>query len=684
MREEYTVTYRPPGPSAMEQRVLDEVRRSRRILLIGAPGVGKSTLSLELGERLAADSQPPACLTCDPGSPAFGIPGAIGLGHWQTDAWQLRDFEPLCSLDAARFRLPLLQAANRLLERSPVERLLIDAPGTVRGVAGAELLTGLAEVLHADLVLVLERHGRPVELDAELAALAVPVCRLPAFREASSASRRTRARRRTALWDSYLEQADECSLELDGLVHLGTPPPPGAAGAWRGRQIAAFRAARCVAFGEALALEGTVLRARLCGNSRDAEALLVRDAYRARDGSLATAPRFAPAAAMVGPSADAAAQAPAVEVAAPISAGGPSAAGSEAEPIVIGRAPPPAAQSGPYVATLLNGVFGDPLLLVRLRHTRRSLLFDLGEAVRLPARVAHQVTDVFITHAHADHIAGFLSFLRARIGDFPVCRIFGPPGLANNIAGLVAGFHWDRVGDRGPRFEIAELHPGSRLRRFTVSTQRVGPTRAGEAAVPHGLLLSDPQLAVHAVLLDHRTPVLAYALQPPLEIKVRKERLGALGLSQGAWLTELRLAVLAGRYAETLQASDGKPRTVRALADDLLMIRPGRKLVYATDLADTEDNRARLVALARDAHVFFCEATFCEADAEQAARTGHLTAGACARIAVAAGVERLVPFHFSKRYEKDPARVYGEVGEAILAAREGARAHGCERPGPRL
>ena len=70
------------------------------------------------------------------------------------------------------------------------------------------------------------------------------------------------------------------------------------------------------------------------------------------------------------------------------------------------------------------------------------------------------------------------------------------------------------------------------------------------------------------------------------------------------------------------------------------------------------------MALARGAHTLFCEATFREADAEQAARTAHLTTRACGEIAVAAGVARLVPLHFSRRYEKDPAPVYEEIAAA--------------------
>jgi|GEM_PF-5592770 len=50
-----------------------------------------------------------------------------------------------------------------------------------------------------------------------------------------------------------------------------------------------------------------------------------------------------------------------------------------------------------------------------------------------------------------------------------------------------------------------------------------------------------------------------------------------------------------------------------------------------------------------------------EADAEQASRTDHLTTRACGEIASAAGVARLVPFHFSRRYADNPQQLYEKI-----------------------
>ena len=49
---------------------------------------------------------------------------------------------------------------------------------------------------------------------------------------------------------------------------------------------------------------------------------------------------------------------------------------------------------------------------------------------------------------------------------------------------------------------------------------------------------------------------------------------------------------------------------------------------------------------------------------QHAIRNGHLTTSACGEIATAAGVGRLVTFHFSRRYRDDPQQLYEELKES--------------------
>ncbi len=128
--------------------------------------------------------------------------------------------------------MPLVSALKRIAQGQTPAPLLIDAPGVTRGVAGAELLLGIAAT-GVDAVLVLARQGKAIPLLAELRSLAAGVFVSPCDPQARRLSKRERARRRTALWDASLEQVGEYTVAEDIPV-IGTPPPEAAAKAWRG------------------------------------------------------------------------------------------------------------------------------------------------------------------------------------------------------------------------------------------------------------------------------------------------------------------------------------------------------------------------------------------------------------------------------------------------------------------
>ncbi|MGB5457721.1 MAG: Clp1/GlmU family protein [Gammaproteobacteria bacterium] len=619
-------------------RIVEAVlKHKRRVLLFGPMGTGKSTLAAQLANVLFLSGHACSCLNADPGSPAFGVPGSVSIASWHKNGWQVTDYAALCTLDAGRFRLPLVSAVRQLSQRLPPGLSLIDAPGVVRGVAGRELLQGLIEATATDAVLALTAHDRPPPLLDELRALAVAVFVLPAASEAKRPGKRIRARERTRQWDHMLTAAREQKLDLSRLNVIGTPPLSAEASAWLGKQIALLKADRTLAMGEIQQFEAEVLTVLISTPIRDAETLLIRDAVRSTDGYIETAIPYNIERFDYLPAND-------VLPSAPYSTG----------PRIVGRV-------GAMDLALVNGVFGDPLLHARMRHQRRSLLFDLGAGDRLPARVAHQVTDVFISHAHLDHIGGFLWLLRSRIGDYPACRLYGPPGLAQHIAGFLQGILWDRVENNAPGFEVMELHR-DRLRYFRLQAGSARVPLFDERPLIDDIVLSDTGFCIRGITLDHHgTTVIAYAYQAERQLNIRKDRLEARQLEPGPWLNTLKQHMLNHNASAMLQLPDGSEAVAAQLADELLLITPGKKLVYATDLADTSDNRKKLVSLARHAHTFFCECSYIEADADHATQNGHLTTRACGEMANQAGVSRLVPFHFSRRYQHNAEQLYDEL-----------------------
>lgn len=212
---------------------------------------------------------------------------------------------------------------------------------------------------------------------------------------------------------------------------------------------------------------------------------------------------------------------------------------------------------------------------------------------------------------------------------------------------------------------VHELHPG-RLLRFRLQAGRKGREPLEEREIREDVLLEEPDFRVRAATLDHAIPVLAFAFEETKAIHVRADRLAELGLAPGPWLSLLKRLLLEGRGDRIVPLPDGSERKASDL-DAELTYSPGQKLAYATDLDESEANQRALSALASEARILYCEATFVEEDRELARATQHLTARGCARIAASARVEKLVPFHFSKRYEHDPGRVYREVMEAFPA-----------------
>ncbi|WP_297790844.1 Clp1/GlmU family protein [uncultured Marinobacter sp.] len=594
-----------------EAELLDRLcHTDHRVLVVGESGSGKTTLIRRLVTELTNRGRNSYCLNCDPGMPGFGVPGTLTLARLDGDDWSILASEPLCTLDAGRFRMPLVMAVNRLLARLPRTQqtpetqtppLFLDSPGLVRGVGGAELLQALAATAHIDLCLVLAREGHPLPLHNELASLPARVITITSSPQAHPVPRTQRMLKRSQLWNEHLGKGHTVSLAPEPLTLLGTPPPLDNPRAWRGRQVALFHQGELQTLGEVQEASPTLIQVKAASRPVDVDQLLVRDAVY-RDNRLHTAPK----------------KPPAPDPTRPIAAGATEVKVELGALTNVTGEPQVAVRVGNTVATLVNGVTGDPLLQLRMLHQGRSLLFDIGDTGRMPLRAAHQISDVFISHAHADHIGGFLWLVRCRIGHYPPCRLFGPPGLHKHVSGMVSGILWDRVEDRAPKFIVHEWYE-DHLKRWQVTAGETQAIPLETLTIRDGVVHQEAGFAVRATQLDHGVPVMAYAYEPRCQPKVRGDQL------------------------------DGLEKA------------PGEKVVYATDFRDSPENVRKLSELARDAHTLFCEASFLLADRDQAERTQHLTTETCARIANLADVRQLVAFHFSHRYEKQQDRVYEEL-----------------------
>jgi len=325
-----------------------------------------------------------------------------------------------------------------------------------------------------------------------------------------------------------------------------------------------------------------------------------------------------------------------------------------------------------FIPRLVNHPFGDPGLFVELRYEGRALLFDLGRIDRRPAASLFKLHHVFVSHTHMDHFIGFDHLLRIFLARDRDLNLYGPPGFIDNVRGRLAGYTWNLIESYPLRLIVHEIgvdHVDSvtlpATTAFTPQDERRRPF--------DGVLCDNDGYSVTTAHLDHKIPCLGYAVEEKTRLNVRPERLEKLGIPAGRWLNELKRAVREEQPEDTEIVAewqrDGEPLRqsfrLGELQSQLLLSTPGEKIAYVVDTIFTTENMARICDLVRGADIFYCESLFLDSERHEATKRHHLTARQAGTLARAAGVRRLENFHFSSRYERDPAPFRREAQAAF-------------------
>jgi len=330
-----------------------------------------------------------------------------------------------------------------------------------------------------------------------------------------------------------------------------------------------------------------------------------------------------------------------------------------------------------FLPTLVNRPFGDPGLYLDFLFARRAIIFDLGDLAPLPARKLLRISEVFISHTHIDHFIGFDALLRIMLGRDKSVRLFGPPGILQQVEHRLASYSWNLIGSYPTEFTITvcELRPdGSGIKAQFCSKRAFAREAEGAFTPSDGVILDQENFLIRATFLEHSLPCLAYAFEEKRHVNFLKNRLDELGVPVGPWLTDLKAAVLRGDPDATLIRASGAGKsgtgervfTLGELKESVLQIVAGEKIVYVTDAAFTPENRQRIVTLAKGADYLFIEATFLDVDHERARDRAHLTARQAGELAREAGVARVIPFHFSPRHLRAEKELRRELADAFL------------------
>jgi ribonuclease Z len=327
-----------------------------------------------------------------------------------------------------------------------------------------------------------------------------------------------------------------------------------------------------------------------------------------------------------------------------------------------------------FAPRLVNSAFEDSVLFIGFHYERRAMLFDLGRLDRLGVREILKISDVFVSHTHIDHFIGFDHLLRCSLNREEELRLFGPKGIIDNVRGKLAGYTWNLIQDYPLAMAVYEVDAATITK---VEFKAAHNFRLeGEVVSPFsGILLQEPSLSVRAAILDHKIPCLAFSLEEFNRLNVRPNVLQAMGLEAGPWLDELKTMLrenrpLTTRLSIPMTTGEKKELTLKEWRDLLIVESTGQKIVYVVDNQYSPTNAARILSLAQRADLFYCEASFAQADEDKARERFHLTATQAGLLGRQAQVKRFIPFHFSLRYQSEPNRLNEEALRAFTTGHD--------------
>lgn len=297
----------------------------------------------------------------------------------------------------------------------------------------------------------------------------------------------------------------------------------------------------------------------------------------------------------------------------------------------LGRFPLPFGVSDTLQITFLGTSSGVPTrsrnvssIALRLPQRAEVWLFDCGEGtqhqlLRSDVRIS-QITRIFITHMHGDHIYGLMGLLAScgLAGNPSRIDIYGPPKLDEYLraCGRYSQTHFS----------------------YPVKVHTVTP----------GVLLEDENFVVECAPLTHRVPAFGYRVtEKDRPGRFNVERAAELGIPSGPIYGKLK-------RGEVVTLPDGRVINGAELCGTP---QAGRSFVYCTDTVFCES----AVDLAKGADVLVHEATFAHQEAELAYQRLHSTSTMAAQVALAAGVKQLIMTHFSPRYAPGNAVVLEDL-----------------------
>lgn len=265
----------------------------------------------------------------------------------------------------------------------------------------------------------------------------------------------------------------------------------------------------------------------------------------------------------------------------------------------------------------------------------RHILIDCGEGTQMQIRrmgvKLQRISHILISHLHGDHFFGLVGLLSTMhlMGRDKGITVYGPVELESIIR--------------------SQLEIGGAKLDFALNFVALNGKEAK-------MIFEDKMIEIHTFPLKHRIPTNGFVIRE----KIKERRLISDAI-KGSGLRLEHLPLL--KKGENVVDELGNEFDYE---DFTLPPKPSFSYAYCSDTMYWET----IVPHIQNVSVLYHEATFTEKDADRAKATYHSTASQAAKIALSAGVGKLLLGHLSARYDSTEthlkeAKVHFENAEVV-------------------
>jgi len=320
----------------------------------------------------------------------------------------------------------------------------------------------------------------------------------------------------------------------------------------------------------------------------------------------------------------------------------------------------------------VNSPFEDTAFFARNVYKTEGFLFDCGRLGGLTNSEVLAISEIFISHTHIDHFYGFDRILRGTLLSGKRFRVFGPEGIIKNVRGKIDSYTWNLIKSYPVSYEVIELNSGKKEYETAVFSAADG-FEMEKGSIKHEDIVLGDGFRFDFDIFDHRVPSVGYRISEKEMVAFKKDVLETEGFLSGKWIGQLKKSVLAGELEGTVDAESREGIVTMSIRDAqtrfLEDVKP-QSVTFITDIAPSDENFEKAVALANDTSILLIECVFLEEDKDHADFKKHLTMTLSKEIFRKSGADKVRFFHFAPRYDQFRRefydRLYSDMEEFIL------------------